>query len=156
MRTPHVGGHNIGSSTIDALTGSMQQVRMDPNLPVPILGIPQPLDDLDRAPLANMQSVPSLDPAFVRTSFTIFPRTTTCINRTKIPFGITITPYPSFSTGSDGKPVGYPLPLHIQTPSNSYFQNSNLTTPNFLAVKLLLPPSFHSIFKENITYSSGT
>lgn len=92
---------------IDVLSENMQHLKMDTQLPVPILGTPQPLDDLDRAPLANMQTVPSLDPSFVRTSFTSFPRSSTCLNKTKIPFGITFTPYPSFSTSPEGKPVSY-------------------------------------------------
>lgn len=89
---------SLMSNPIDQLTGQMQHLSTQHNSassmaqPVGIIGQPLPLQDLHREPLSPI--LPQLDPAYMRITLPKVPKTAATLHKTKLPFGLTITPYP--------------------------------------------------------------
>lgn len=57
-----------------------------------IIGQNLPLEDIYKEPLMAIQ--PALDPAYFRVTLNKIPRTAATLHKTRLPFGLTVTPYP--------------------------------------------------------------
>ena len=95
-----------GAAEMDRLASQMQHLSTQPaalmGQPVGIIGAPLPLQDLYREPLYSIQ--PPVNPAFVRVTLNKIPKTLATLSKTRLPFGITITPYP-VSIAKESVPV---------------------------------------------------
>lgn len=93
-----------GPTAVDQLTGQMQNLSTQQQpypsahglssggQPVGIIGVQVPLTQLKKAPISPIQ--PVLDPAYLRVTLNKIPKTSATLQKTKLPFGLTVTPYP--------------------------------------------------------------
>lgn len=80
------------ATTVDQLAGQMQSLSTAP-MPVGIIGQPLPLDGLRDTLPSPVQ--PTLDPEYMRITLNKIPKTGATLYKTKLPFGLTVTPYPT-------------------------------------------------------------
>ncbi|PJF16880.1 hypothetical protein PSACC_03315 [Paramicrosporidium saccamoebae] len=93
-RPLHPSMATAAQPTVDHLAGQLQNLstHSQAGQPVGIIGQPLPLGDLRKCPTSPVH--PIIDPGYLRVTLNKIPKTSAVLHKTRLPFGLTVTPYP--------------------------------------------------------------